>query len=75
MAELMGIIIPGALAFIMFGMGMGLKVVDFTQLVKFPRAFGIGLSAQILLLPIVAWGVIQLFSMPQVFAVGLLVIA
>ncbi len=75
MAELMGIIIPGSLAFIMFGMGMGLKVADFTRLAQFPKAFAIGLTAQILLLPIIAWLVIQTFSMPQVFAVGLLVIA
>ena len=75
MAELMGIIIPGSLAFIMFGMGMGLKVSDFTQLAKFPKAFGVGLVAQVLLLPVVAYGVIQLFSMPEVFAIGLLVIA
>jgi len=75
MAEIMGVIIPGSLAFIMFGMGMGLEVGDFTQLVKFPKAFGIGLAAQVLLLPVIAYGVIQLFSMPEVFAVGLLVIA
>lgn len=75
MAEIMGIVIPGALAFIMLGMGMGLKVVDFTQLVKFPKAFGIGLAAQVLLLPLIAYGIIQLFSMPEVFAIGLLVIA
>ena len=54
MAELMGIIIPGSLAFIMFGMGMGLKVADFTRLAQFPKAFAIGLTAQILLLPIIA---------------------
>ena len=50
MAELMGIIIPGSLAFIMFGMGMGLKVGDFTRLAQFPKAFAIGLTAHNILL-------------------------
>ena len=72
---MMAIIIPGALAFIMFGMGMSLGVTDFTRLARFPKAVGLGLGLQILLLPVIAYGVILLFDMPEVFAIGLLVIA
>ncbi len=75
MADMMGIIIPGSLAFIMFGMGLRLEVADFTRLAKFPKAIGLGLFCQVLMLPLIAYGVIQISSMSEVFAIGLLVIA
>ena len=71
----MQILIPGSLAFIMFGMGMGLKVADFTRLVRMPRAVGVGLVCQICLLPVVAVALIELFPMREAFAIGLLIIA
>ncbi len=75
MADVMQVLIPGSLAFIMLGMGMGLKVADFTRLLRIPRAVGIGLASQILLLPVVAVALIQLFPMREAFAIGLLIIA
>lgn len=72
---MMQILIPGSLAFIMFGMGMGLKVADFSRLVRMPRAVGVGLVSQMVLLPVVAVMLIELFPMRDAFAIGLLIIA
>ena len=54
----MGIItdlfLPLALAFIMFSLGLGLTGEDFSRVVRQPKDFFIGLTCQIILLPIVA---------------------
>ena len=46
------VILPLALAFIMFSLGMGLTLDDFTLVFREPRAFGIGLTNQMIVLPI-----------------------
>ncbi|KIG17861.1 Na(+) dependent transporter,Sodium Bile acid symporter family protein [Enhygromyxa salina] len=43
------------LGFVMFGVALDLKLDDFKQLVKQPKAPGIGLLAQFLLLPALTW--------------------
>ena len=43
---LVNVILPLALFLIMFGMGMTLVVGDFKRIVKQPKAFAIGISAQ-----------------------------
>ena len=46
------VILPLSLAFIMFSLGMGLTLDDFTLVFREPRAFGIGLTNQMIVLPI-----------------------
>lgn len=75
MQELIGLIIPGSLALIMFGMGMGLTVHDFSRLVIQPKAISIGLICQIVMLPLIALLLIELFPMPPIYAVGVMLIA
>ena len=48
-------IAPGALAIIMFGLGLGLTVADFKRVVQVPRDFLIGIFGQVILLPIIAF--------------------
>jgi len=42
------VVLPVALAFIMFSLGIGLTVDDFTVIVKEPKAFAIGLTNQMI---------------------------
>ena len=42
------VILPLSLAFIMFSLGMGLTLDDFTLVFREPRAFGIGLTNQMI---------------------------
>ncbi len=72
---LVQIALPLVLAFIMFSLGLGLRKEDFVQILKFPLAFGIGLTNQVLLLPLVAFGLAHAFSLSPQFAVGLMILA
>ena len=67
--------IPFALAVIMFGMGLKLRIADFTRVFSFPKAASIGLGCQILLLPALAYGLVTLIPLRPEFAIGVLVIA
>ena len=68
-------IAPVCLAIIMFGLGLGLTVADFTRLLKIPRDFIVGFFGQVILLPIVAFILIQIISLPPELALGTMIIA
>ncbi len=68
-------IAPIALAIIMYGLGLGLEISDFKQILKKPKDFLIGISCQIILLPIVAFILILIFPLPMEIALGVMVIA
>ena len=69
------VLLPLILFFIMFSLGLGLRGCDFSRVLKFPVAFGVGLLNQVVLLPLVALGLAHAFGLSSVFAVGLMVLA
>ena len=69
------IALPLILAFIMFSLGLGLRKEDFTRVLTFPRAFATGLLNQLILLPLVAFGVVNTFGFSPEFAVGFMILA
>ena len=69
------ILLPLILAVIMFSLGLGLRVSDFTRVAKFPKAFSMGLANQLVLLPLVAFGVVLLFGLKGEIAVGMMILA
>ena len=73
--EIAKTIAPVCLAVIMFGLGLGLTVADFTRLLKIPRDFIVGFFGQVILLPIVAFILIQIISLPPELALGTMIIA
>ena len=64
-----------ALALVMFGLGLSLTTQDFMRLLKHPKAVAVALVLQIIVLPLVCYGLIVAFSVPPLFAVGLLLLA
>ena len=68
-------IAPMCLAIIMFGLGLGLTTSDFTRIIKTPGDFIVGLLSQIILLPIIAFGLILIIPMPIEIAMGIMIIA
>ena len=64
-----------ALAFIMWGMGLSLVVDDFRRVVKFPKAIFVGLLNQILLLPFVAFILLNIFNVAPEIAIGMMILA
>ena len=69
------IIAPVCLAIIMFGLGLGLTTSDFTRLLKIPRDFFVGFLSQVILLPVIAFGLILIIPMPIEIAMGVMIIA
>ncbi len=59
----------------MFGMGMSLRITDFTYVLKYPKAILIGLSAQIIALPLIALLIAIVFKLSPELAVGLMIIS
>ena len=68
-------IAPICLALIMFGLGLGLTIKDFIHILKKPKDFFIGLLCQVIVLPIIAFILIKIISLPLEIALGVMVIA
>ena len=73
--EIVTTIAPIALALIMLGLGLGLTTEDFTRVIKKPKDFLIGLTCQLILLPVIAYILIKIFNTPLELALGVMIIA
>lgn len=69
------LVLPAALFFIMFGMGMGLTAADFKRVIASPKAKLVGLFCQLVCLPMLAFGLAVGMRLPGELAVGLMVVA
>jgi len=72
---LTAVLMPLALGVIMLGMGLSLTIADFKRVIIYPKAVAIGLANQLILLPLVAFGLIQLFGLQTELAVGMMILA
>ena len=59
------IFLPLSLVFIMFTLGIGLTTADFTQIIREPKAFGVGILNQMIILPIVAFIIVSFFGLKE----------
>ena len=73
--EIVTKIAPIALALIMLGLGLGLTAEDFKRVLKNPLIFTVGLTTQIILLPVIAYILVLLIKVPLEIAVGVMIIA
>ena len=69
------VILPLALAFIMFVLGLGLTGSDFLRVIKQPKDFFVGASSQIILLPIIAFILVKIWPIAPELAIGVMIIA
>lgn len=67
--------LPLALFLIMLSMGLTLRAADFRWVLAAPRAFALGLSLQLLLLPPLAALICLLAGLPPALAVGLMILS
>jgi BASS family bile acid:Na+ symporter len=75
MNPVVGLLLPFALAFIVFALGLTLVVADFRRVLARPQAVFIGLVGQMLLVPALAFGVALALRLTPDMAVGLLILA
>lgn len=74
-AILLKVVLPLSLAFIMLTLGLGLRIADFGRVIKMPKAFFLGLVNQMVLLPLVAFGIAVAAGLPELLAVGFMILA
>lgn len=68
-------VIPWVLRLVMIGLGLSLTLEDFKRVIVFPKAATIGLVAQLVGLPLVAFLLAFAFGPPAAIAVGLVIVA
>jgi BASS family bile acid:Na+ symporter len=68
-------LLPIALGLIMLGLGLSLTTADFARVARHPKAVAIALVCQILVLPLICFGLVELFGLPPVLAVGMMLLA
>lgn len=68
------LILAGALIIIMLGMGLSLVTADFRRIILYPKAIFIGLLNQLILLPLIGFGVTFLFPMQPEIAIGVMIL-
>ena len=67
-------IIPVCIFLIMMGMGLSLVINDFKRVIKYPKAVGIGLTNQLLFLPIIGFALANIMSLETEYAVGVMLL-
>src|SRR5210317_2640265 len=73
--EIVTKIAPLCLAIIMFILGLGLTIHDFLRVIKYPKNFLVGFICQVILLPIIAFILINLITLTPEIALGVMIIA
>lgn len=64
-----------SLFIIMIGMGLSLTKEDFKRVLKYPKAVFIGFLNQIVLLPLIAFGLTQFFDVSDEIAIGVMILS
>ena len=68
------IVLP-ILTLLMFDLGLTLRLLDFVLIAKRLRAVFVGLFGQLIMLPLIAYAIASLFSLPPIFFIGVMLIA
>ena len=69
------VVLPLALAFIMFSLGLGLTVSDFARVARQPKDFFVGAVSQVVLLPLVGFILVTVWPVAPEIALGVMIIA
>jgi BASS family bile acid:Na+ symporter len=72
---LANVILPAALAFLMWVLGLAVRPADFLRVARFPTVIALALCLQFFLLPLLAWLVIAVWNLPVTLAAGLIILA
>jgi BASS family bile acid:Na+ symporter len=67
--------LPLSLAIIMFGLGLSLKVQDFTRVLQYPKSAILGLVCQMFILPLFGIMVCYMFKLSYEASIGVMILA
>jgi BASS family bile acid:Na+ symporter len=69
------ILVASVLVLIMFGIGVSLTFQEVKEVLKKPKALIVSLASQMILLPIIAFGISFLLPLPNYIKIGLIILA
>ena len=69
------VVLPLAIFLIMVSVGMALTLEDFRRVATTPRAVAVGLSSQLVVLPLLGFATAAVFDLEEVFAVSIVLLA
>ncbi len=75
MDKISTIILAGSLIIIMLGMGLSLVMDDFKRIFVYPKAILIGLTNQLILLPLIGFIIALIFPLKPEIAIGIMILA
>lgn len=75
MDQISAIILAGALVIIMLGMGLSLVFDDFKRIIIYPKAIFVGLTNQLIILPILGFTIASIFPTRPEIAIGIMILA
>ena len=75
MDKISTIILAGSLIIIMLGMGLSLVIDDFKRIIIYPKAILVGLTNQMIILPILGFAIASLFPLRPEIAIGIMILA
>jgi len=75
MNSTLGIALAVSLIIIMFGMGLSLATTDFKKILLYPKAFFIGITSQMIILPLIGYFIATGLHLSPTVAVGVMLLA
>ena len=69
------IVLAASLIIIMLGMGLSLVADDFKRIIVYPKAILVGLVNQMILLPLIGFGIALVFPLAPEIAIGIMILA
>ena len=75
MDEISTIILASSLIIIMLGMGLSLVFDDFKRIIVYPKAIFVGLTNQLIILPLIGFAIALIFPLRPEIAIGIMILA
>ena len=67
--------LPGSVFIIMLGLGLALQLADFIRIFNYPKAIFIGITSQMILLPLIAFSIASFINIKPELAVGIMILS
>ncbi len=75
MDKISTMILAASLIIIMLGMGLSLVIDDFKRIIVYPKAILVGLTNQLIILPIIGFTIALIFPLKPEIAIGIMILA
>jgi BASS family bile acid:Na+ symporter len=74
MGPILTVLLPATLGVVMLGLGLALTTADFARVLTAPKAVLVSLACQLVVLPLLCFGLLELTGVSPVFAVGMMIL-